>query len=528
VATSRINPNSLAAATAIGAENVRFVDVTEVLPRKLLISAKYDKDKDDVDNWVPRLIRSVEEAGDLYGFGSEVYRLAKWAFTGNQSAEIWVSPDLDFTTNGTATYAYGSINITATGVLADTLHLYISGEYVPVGVNDDDTAEDIENAIVAAINNDKTLPITASTTTPTADQVNTKSKNRSVYGNYVKISFNEGYGQEFPVGVEVAIVQPTGGTGTINLEATLDALGLDDEQNENYYTDFIVSDPELSASILDAISEWNGINNDFVGNWGRLVQRPLRCLHGDTAAGTAGFDSLIALGDGRKDDRTNGVIAVPGSPNHPQEIAALALGITADINNRNPAQSAVNEILPGVWPGAPEDRWTSSYDSRDQAVKAGISPTVKDKSGAVKMQNLVTFYHPDNVPARSNGYRSMIAISKLQNITNSVRVTFEQEKWQGITIVQNVSAVTNIVARQKVKDKQAVENELISLARAWEEQSWIYSASFTIQQIRTGRYVQVRAGGTGFDVRIPIILSGEAWIIDTIIQFDTALTVFTQ
>jgi phage tail sheath gpL-like len=525
--TSTISANSLAAAVGVGVENVQFVPVAETLPRKILIAAQYDRTITTIENYTPKLITSPEQAGSLYGFGHEIHRLAIWVYRGSQGVETWVSPDPDEATNGSPTDAYGSINITASGVLAGTLHLYVAGDYVPVLVNDDDDAAAIENAIIAAINADKNLPIEANSTTPTPDVVNTKSKDRGVFGNYVKLTFNEDFGQEFPVGVSAVVVQPTGGTGSLAFEDIFAALGENDEQNENYFTELVHSDPDLSTAQLNEISRWNGSGNEFVGNYSKLVQRPLRSLSGDVAPGTSGFNAIVAIGDARKEDRTNGVVSVPGSPNHPQEIAALATGIAARINNNNAAESYVNETLTGVWPGAPDDRWTSSYSSRDTAVKAGVSPTIKE-GAAVKLQNLLTFYHPDDVPSSSTGYRSMRAISVLQNISNSVRVNFSQEKWQRISIVENVDNVTNLIARQKVKDIRAVENDIIALARAWQDRSWIFGASFTINEIKKGGYVQIRPGGTGFDIRIPIVLSGESWILDSVIQFDTALTVFTQ
>jgi hypothetical protein len=38
--------------------------------------------------------------------------------------------------------------------------------------------------------------------------------------------------------------------------------------------------------------------------------------------------------------------------------------------------------------------------------------------------------------------------------------------------------------------------------------------------------VTVRTGGNGFDVSLPVVLSGECGIIDTEIKFDTSLAVF--
>lgn len=527
---STIDVTSLAAATAVGVENVRFAPIAETLPRKLLLVGMGDESLEDVTYVVEKLyqVTSAEQVGSKFGFGCELYRLARWAFIGSQGVETWVIAAPQEDPNGTPNEADGLIQITASGVLAGTLHMYISGEYVPVAVNDNDDADAIESAIVAAINAINTLHVTASTTTPVASAANVTSKNKSSYGNYVKISFNEGFGEEFPTGVSATITQPTGGTGAYSFTNEIaPVLGENDEQNEKYMTDMVVSDQRLTTAFLNEISTWNGVGNDFIGNYSKLVQRPLRAIFGDIESGTSGYDNIVGIANSRKTDRTNGVISVPGSPNHPAEIAALAAGIAARINNNNAAESYVNEVLTGVWPGATDDRWTSSYSNRDNAVKAGVSPTIQE-DGAVKLQNVLTFYHPDDVAPSSNGYRSMRAISVLQNVTNSVKTTFAQEKWQRVSIVENVNAVTNLIARQKVVDKRAVETEVVALAKSWESLGWIYSASFTIDRVKTGQYVQIRPGGTGFDVIVPIVLSGESWVTDMIIQFDTALTVFTQ
>ena len=178
-------------------------------------------------------------------------------------------------------------------------------------------------------------------------------------------------------------------------------------------------------------------------------------------------------------------------------------------------------------PGAKADRWTSQYDSRDTAVKAGVSPT-KISSGEVTLQNIVSFYHPDNVPVDSNGYRSMRNISILQNMIANVRITFEQEKWLGISIVDDVTKVSNTRDRQKARDVDAVKDDLAALARAFEARAWLFTASFTIEKLKETGAVQIRPGAIGFDSVLSVILSGEGGILDTVIEFDTSIAVLTQ
>ena len=200
------------------------------------------------------------------------------------------------------------------------------------------------------------------------------------------------------------------------------------------------------------------------------------------------------------------------------------MGVMAATNNNRAAEHYVGKILPGVIPGAVADRWTSSYDSRDTAVKAGISPTVV-KSDTVYMQNVVTFYHPDDVPVSSNLYRSMRNISIVQNILDAIYVNFAQEKWQGISIVADVTKVTNSIDANKARDVEAVIDDLVALATAFESRAWVYNAAFTISRLQAGGLVSIRSGGTGFDSTLPIIVSGEGAILDTVVEADTSLAV---
>ncbi len=196
----------------------------------------------------------------------------------------------------------------------------------------------------------------------------------------------------------------------------------------------------------------------------------------------------------------------------------------AKISNNRAAQSYIGQLLPGIIPGTSSERWTSAYDSRDTAVKAGISPTII-KSGAVYLQNVVTFYHPDDVPVSSNLYRSMRNIAIVQNILNSITVNFEQEKWQGISLVADVAKVTNSVDAQKARDIEAVIDDLVAQATSYESHAWIYTAAFTIGRLQAGGLVSIRSGATGFNATLPILVSGEGAILDNEVQADTSLAV---
>ena len=508
--------NSLAAAVGASVKNVTFLPEALNVPRKILIIGTYDPLKTLVVDEVPVQILSPEDAGDKFGFGFMIHRLAVQVFKGSQGVECWVVPQAE-----TSAQAAGDITFTASGLLAGTVYMYIAGIPVPFNVAADDDATAVALAASNAIAAIKELPVTAA---PTAGVLDITSKSEGTWGNEISIRFNINPGEEFPVGLTGAVVTDmASGAGTPDIADALDGLGTGDDANEAFFTDVVHGYGQVTI-MLNAISTYVGPGNDFTGLYSKTVARPFRVLTGDVVAGSTGLTDLTALGDGRKLDRANGVVAVPGSANHPAEIAALAIGIMARINNDRVAQSYIGLLLDGIDPGEKADRWTSDYDNRDIAVKAGVSPT-KIASGVVILQNVVTFYHPDSVPISSNGYRSMRNISILQNILNNIRVNFEREKWQGISIVGDVTKVSNPTDRTKSRDISAVIDDLVALTRSFEGKAWIFEADFTISKLKEAGAVTIRSGAIGFDSTLSVILSGEGGIFDTVVEFDTSIAV---
>jgi len=517
-----LTSSSKAAAVGSGVKNVQFQPAAENVPRKILIIGTYDPLKLTIVDETPVQVLSPADAGDKFGFGFMAHRLAEQAFKGSNGIETFIQPQSEA---GGAVAAAGEIDYaTSAGVLAGTIYLYIAGIAVPIAVTAAMTIEELADATVAAISANKDLPVTAVKVAVTFE-VTITAKSKGPWGNDISIAFNLGVQQELPTGVVAAITDMASGAGIPTMQDALDGLGTGDDANEAFFTD-VVHGYGQDTTTLDAISTYVGEGNDFIGLYSKTVSRPFRVLTGDVGVGSAALTALQVIADARKLDRANGIIAVPGSQSHPSEIAAQAIGIMARINQDRAAQSYVDLLLSGVWPGAKADRWTSQYDNRDIAVKGGISPT-KIKSENVFMQNVMTFYRPDSVPVESNGYRSMRNISILQNILDNIRTNFETEKWQGISIVANVSAVGNTRDREKARDVDAVIDDLVALAKSFESHAWIFGAAFTIDQLKVAGAVTIRPGAIGFDNVLSVILSGEGGILDTVTQFDTSIAVLT-
>jgi phage tail sheath gpL-like len=520
---SGITASTLAAAKGSSITNQQFQFSASALPRKILIIGTADPSKElSVDLDTPIAVTSPSDVGSKTGFGWMLYRLAVQSFKGSKNAiptYIMMQAEDDG-----GVKASGEIDfVGSTGVLAGTLSIYISGILdlpVNVTITDAMTPDEIATAVADAINAITELPVTATALTTV---VTITSKSVGAWGNDISITVNLLASDVIPTGIVLAITDMASGASSDDIQTALDALGTGDGANEDHYTDIIQGYGHVTAN-LNSISTYVGPGNAKVGLYGELVHRPFRVLSGDVDPGSAGLTAVRALGDGRTLDRANGIISVPGSPGHPQEIAAQTMGIMAGISHELPEQSYADFPLSGVHPGskASTSRWTSELDNRDAAVKSGVSPTFV-RNNIVYLQNIVTFYHPPEVPVESNGYRSMRNIALGQNLLHSQASAFATEKWQGTTLVSDI-ALVNPNSKKKARDVSSVISQDVTLINSWASLAWIYETAFSIKALQDDPPT-VRVGADGFVNKIKVILSGEGLILDTETEFDVSIAV---
>lgn len=518
-----LSATSKAKGVGVAIDNVQFAPSVATLPRKIVIVGTFDPAKTAVVNDVPVQVYSPEDAGAQFGFGFMVHRMAKAAYRGSNGIETWIVPQDE---DVAAVAADGSIDFAGTIITAaGTVYFYIAGDlYSIVGAVADD-GDALATKLAAKITAERDAPVTAVVDGVTTSKVNITSKTKGPWGNSISLKLNLGFEESLPTGAVAAIVDMSSGAGLPDIDDALNGMGTGDGQNERYWTDG-VQGYEKDATTLTKISTYNGISNDYIGNYSKTVCRPFRFCAGDVGAGSGGLTTLTTLGNNNKTDRTNCIIPVPGSASHPSEIAAVACGVMARIANDRPEQPYGDQILSGVWPGASADQWTKNYDDRDTAVKAGISTTVVENN-AVYLSDVLTFYHPDAIPIESNAYRSYRNISLLQNFSNTVKTNFKATPYQGITIVADKKRVTRLLSKQKVRDIKDVINTCIAICKGAYASAWIFTDEFSIEKLTSGGYVALKTGANGFDIIIPIILSGQGDIYDTTVQVDTSIAVLT-
>lgn len=501
---------SLAPITSASVDNVQFAAVAENLSRKILLTGTYDPSILTIVDDTPEASSNAAATGSKYGFGFELHRMHLAAERWGGQIETIILPQAEA---GGAVQAEGTITVSVTTAESGSLFLYIAGDRVVVPVVAGATDAEIATAIVTAVTADANLPVTAAAALAVATLT---TKSGGTYGNDISIEFNLGAGEETAAGVSTVVVDMASGATDPDIQDALDGLGTGDASNSIFATDCIHG-YGLVAAQLDAISIYNGIGNTPTGCYAPTVDRPMRWLNGDVAPGSAGLTAIKAVAAGRKLDRSSGVVCAPGSAAHPVELACEVAGYAAATNQAFAALGYVDQPLT-VNTGATGDRWTDEYSDRDTANKSGVGTTVYE-NGILTIQKLVTFYRPDDVPVSSNGYRSYRNISILQNllVSNNTNLAI----YKGKTIVEDVQKVAGPDA-ETVVDVDVITNKLNQIADAQAGKSWLYSASYTKENLE----VTVRTLSNGFDYTYPIVLSGEGDIINGVIQFDVALTVF--
>jgi phage tail sheath gpL-like len=512
-----IDSNTKAPITGSSINNKQFTPTAENVPRKGIIIGTYDPTILTITDNVPAQLFSAEDAGAKYGFGSMLHRLAIQAFKGGNGVTMYANPQSEA---GGAVAATGDLTLSGTTIGAGTYALYIAGIRVPVTVAAGDLPAAIAANVVTAVNANADLPVTALINV-TPEIVDFTAKMKGPFGNGITITTNILSDDVNPTNLVTVVTDMASGAGIPDIQDALDGMGVGDNRNSEYWTG-MCHGYGTDTTTLDAIAAWVGLGNTKTGLYDKLVHRPIRVMDGDVQDGSAGLAALIALGDGRKTDRANGILSVPGSETHSSEIGAFAMGYAEYTNNLNPTKNYEDAIMTDIRPGssAVSDRFTDDHGNRDTLAKAGIS-TTQVKDGVVKIQNLLTYYHPTDVSPKTNSYADWQKISRLQNILKN---QFDLgNRWKNKTIVDKAEQVTDSEARLDIVDAEIVKTDMVVLISKMIQKSWIRNKDFSNSSI----VVIERTAGNGFDVTAKYILSGNAEVRDINGEVDSSIEITT-
>lgn len=192
--------------------------------------------------------------------------------------------------------------------------------------------------------------------------------------------------------------------------------------------------PVANTTALDVYSTFNE------GRWGVTAHKPFVVFTGMTGSTVA---LATAVSSTRNTDRTNALLAAPGSPNLPIVVAARQLARIAVIAGSDPASDYNGLPCQSLVPGDDSVQW--DWPTRDQALKAGCS-TVEVVDGVVQVADVITFWAPtgEDPPA----YRNLKDIVKVMNIIFNLDLIFSAPKWKRAALIPSDQATTNPNARK--------------------------------------------------------------------------------
>lgn len=328
---------------------------------------------------VPTLVTSYQQAIDNFGVGSMLAVMLKSVLANNNNVnEIWAIA-LDDESGGTA--AAGSIVINSAATAAGTIYLYLGGELVTVSVASGDTIPTIQAAIVAAINANTELPVTAVAVNDDDDDTITVTfRHKGLVGN--KFDMRANYrgalaGEVYPAGVTLTFTQLTSGATDPDVADAYAAL-----PDETF--DYVIL-PYIGSANLDATD--TEMDDRWLGT---------RMLEGHAFVADKGSVSTIGtLGNGRNNQHMSLFDAGTNSPTPPYIwVSALGAAVAREVTTRDPAVPFNGVQLEGILPPPATDRRTQS--ERNTLLFDGVATHKINSDGKVYVERLTTTYQKNS------------------------------------------------------------------------------------------------------------------------------------
>jgi len=406
------------------------------LPQRIAIvaqgnsAATYSLDKNQ--------ILSRKEAGDTYGYGSPIERIAAQLFPANGDGAgvvpVTVYPLED---NPAGVAADGTIDAAGVQLTTETYIVKINNVATnQFSIEKDDDADQALGKIKTAIDAIIEMPVLTGVVAAGSLPITAKWEGETGNDIFVEIEGTVS-------GVVFTITQPASGAANPDVQDALDKIG-------DVWETLVISGMNYDDDATLDIYETFG-----VGRWGALVQKPLVVYTGYTGNQATG----IAVTDLRKDDYTNAFISVPGSNDLPFVCAARAAARAAVLATDNPPHDYAGQRLTGIVPGLDADQW--DYITRNDAVEKGLS-TSELVDGVAEMSDTITVYHPDGETPPA--YRYHVDIVKLQNIIFNLALIFNADDWKGAPLLPDDTPTANPTAKKPKDAKAAVAVLLDQLA----------------------------------------------------------------
>lgn len=440
----------------------------------------------------PTLISSYNQAVASFGAASMLANMFKVLFDNNPDTEKWAIA-LDDEAGGTA--ASGSITVTASGVLAGTISLYMGGVLVPVAVADGDSQNTIAAAIITAINANTEVPVTAIVDGTDANKVNLTYDHKGLVGNKydIRLNFAGGSaGEVTPTGVSMVIVQLANGATDPSVAT---AFAIMPAQIFHYIVMPYIGSANLNAADTEMNSRWSAT----------------RMLDGHVFVSDRGTVSTVGtLGNTRNNPHMTLFDAGNNSPTPPYIWVSALVGKVATQAAVDPALGFNGIVLDDVLAPPQANRRTDSENNT--LLYDGIATHFIGADGKPYIQRLTTTYQTSAVGLPDATYldaNTPFTLSRLkQDLRSRLGSRFARFKL--------ADDGTNTAPGSNVITPSGIKGEIVALAQEWESFAWIEDIQDFIDKTVVERNAQ---DPTRVDVVIEPNLVNQLQIIAAKVQF---------
>ncbi len=392
-------------------------------------------------------LSSAAQAQTLFGVGSMLANMAEAWFDANKITELWA---IALDDDAAGAFATGKVTFAGTATEDGTIAFYVGGKVVEVGVDTGDDLEAVSAALVAAIQADTSLPISAVVDVTDAEEANLTAKHKGLLGNSIDLRF--GYAAEtLPAGITATIAAMSGGTTNPDVEDAIAVFG-DGQWNA-------IVMPYTDAGNLTAIE------TQMSTRFGPLFQ-----TDGHVFTALRGTNSAAStLGNTRNSPHVS-ILGAVGIPTLPWEVAAAWAAVVANAASIDPARPLQTLTIPGVQAPANDDLLTLA--ERNVLLFDGISTFTVDSGGLVRIERVITTYKTNGAGAEDESYLDYETLATLSYLRYSYRNRI-LSKYPRHKIADDG---TRFAAGQSVLTPKLFKAEAINLFRQWEELGLVENA----------------------------------------------------
>ncbi|HEG4440093.1 TPA: phage tail sheath subtilisin-like domain-containing protein [Vibrio cholerae] len=388
-----------------------------------------------------RIGTSESQMDEQFGKGSMMARMLKAFRKANFYQDVYA---LGVTIDGGAA-AVGEIQVAVTTAKAGVIYLLIDGDSVQVTVNADDTDEDIAAAIIAKVNEDTNLPVTAALKAGETTIVELTCKWTGQTGNDLDIRYNYYDGEVLPTGVTLTIVDMAGGAGTPDMAEVTNAIP------DEWYN-------HISMPFNDTQS-MNALRDELINRWGPLVM--MEGIAYTAFRGT--YAETGTFGESRNDFLFT-CMGTNKSPQAPYLWSAVYSAIASYNLAIDPARPLQTLVMPGILPPAKEDRWPQ-FPERNNLLADGIATYTVTAGGEVAIEREVSMYRVNSFGDPDPSYMDITTPATLgylrYSMRNMVTNRFPRHKLAGDDVLDTLDpaqpVVTPKIMRQAIIELATID-----------------------------------------------------------------------